>query len=68
MAVSMGNSRSSRFVDQPPGSEAVERERRGERVRLSASESVGEHMARAWRRLEAAGAPAAIHEKAREPG
>ena len=48
----MRHRRGGGFVDQPPGPEPVERERRGERMRLAARDRMGEHVARARRRLE----------------
>src|SRR5690606_5420675 len=49
-----------RLVDEPAGTEALEREGRVDRVRLVARDGVGEDMAGARRRLEAARAPAAV--------
>ena len=62
----MRDRRGGGFVDQPAGAEAVEGEGRGERMRLAPGDRMREHMARARRRLEAAGAPAAIDEKPRD--
>src|SRR3546814_14188763 len=48
------------FVDQRAAAEAVEAEGGVQRVRLVMRDGMGENMAAAGRRLEAAGAPAAI--------
>src|SRR5574337_2144408 len=53
-----------RFVDKPAGREALERERRIDRMRLVAGDCMGEHVYAAWRRLEPAGSPAAIQVEA----
>ena len=62
---SVRDGRGRRLVDEAAGAEAVEREGRVDRVRLAARNSVREDMSRARRRLEAAGAPAAIDEQPR---
>src|SRR5580692_12350888 len=61
---SMRDCRGGGFVDESAGAKAVEGEGGGERMRLAPGDRMREHMARARRRLEAAGAPAAIDEKA----
>src|SRR5580704_18479634 len=65
---SMRDSRGGGFVDEPSGAEPIERERRRQRMRFTARDRVGEHVARTRRRLESSGAPAAIDEEARNRG
>src|SRR5271170_459441 len=60
MTGSVRYGRGGGFVDEAAGAETVEREGRRERVGLATSDRMREHMARARRRLETAGAPAAI--------
>ena len=64
---SMRHRRRAVLVDQRAGREAVERERRRERVRLVVGDRVGEDLAGARRRLEPAGAPAAVEIEPRRP-
>src|SRR2546430_1742299 len=52
------------LVDQVAVGEALEREGLGQPVRPLMGQRVGEDVARAWRRLEAAGAPAAVEVEA----
>src|ERR1700722_9996272 len=60
---SMRDRRRGGFVDEPAGAKAVEGEGAGERMRLAPGDRMREHIARARRCLEAAGAPAAIDEQ-----
>src|SRR5918997_2691058 len=62
----MRHRRRRRLVDEAAGAEAVEREGGVDRVRLAGRDRVGEDVPGARRRLEAAGAPAAIDEEARD--
>jgi len=52
-----------RFVDQAAAFEAVQAERGGHRVGLAGGQGRGEAVAGTGRRLETAGAPAAIEEQ-----
>ena len=61
----MRHAGSAMFIDQRAGGEAIERERRGNFVRLTLRDSVSEDKSRAWDRLEAAGTPATIEIKPR---
>src|SRR5690606_37583792 len=57
---SVCHGRGDAFVDQPPGDEAVEPERRRDRMRPVVGYGVGEDEPGARYRLEATGSPAAI--------
>src|SRR5438874_616746 len=62
----MGNGCSRRLVDEAAGTEAVERKGGVDGVRLALGDGVREDVAGARRRLEAAGAPAAVDVEARD--
>lgn len=64
-AASKRHRRGQSVVDQPSGAEAIEREAGIDRVPRASGDAVCEHMPRTRRRLEPAGAPAAIHEQDR---
>ena len=59
----MRHAGSTMLIDQRAGSEAVERERRSDLMRLTLRDSMGENNPGARNRLEAAGTPAAIEIK-----
>src|SRR2546426_7466118 len=55
--------RGAMLVDEGPGGESFQGEGRVERVRLSIRDRMRVNPAGGWRRLEAAGAPAAVDEE-----
>ncbi len=58
----MGNSSRCRFIDQATSGKTVERKRRIDWMGFTPGDVMGKDMARARRRFEAAGTPAAIDE------